>query len=97
MLSLFLARVVLLNGQQTTRPHAIDCKIYGQCTDPSCGYIAGHPELRAVLKERTKVAKEALKKKSQDQAAMIAGMRPPTSAQFDTELKHIFAESNLDR
>ncbi len=91
------ARQVVLNGQLVTRPHALDCAEYGPCSDPTCDYLPGHPELRAAKKEREKVAKLAVKKKEQEQAAALAGMKPPVSLMLDEKLNNAMANANMSR
>lgn len=76
----------MLDGQQIIRPHKYDCEKNGPCMNPSCGYEAGHPELRAKQKERVKVAKQQAKLIKDNNTAAIAGMNPPKNNQVDVLL-----------
>src|SRR5690242_10954064 len=96
--SYILGTIRFVDGQQVTRPHSYDCKKYGKCTGfKSCGKLQQHPEHKAAMKEKAKLATAAAKRKTQDQAAAIAGMKPPMSPEFDVKVNKAFASANLKR
>jgi hypothetical protein len=89
---------LVVDGQRIIRRHSLDCKIFGKCVDvKSCGYVAGHREQNAAVREEKKVLEAASKLKKQEVAAAIAGMKSPTSKNFDIQLNQAFSSANLDK
>ena len=87
----------MYNGQKVRRPHPYDCAVYGKCTDPNCGYEAGHPEARKAAKQRAKAAKAAAKLKQQQDRAAISGLNQTNSVEFDGALQDAMEQAGFDR
>lgn len=75
-----------------------------QCTDPKCGYVRGHPELREAINARAKAEKQAAKAKKtaakleqEERQALMAGMKPPTTSNFQTIVDQTFTKANITR
>jgi hypothetical protein len=90
-----VGRKVLENGVFRVIPHVIDCVQFGKCTNPSCGYEAGHQEHRAAMKEQKRATKAAVTQKQQEQIAAVAGMKAPISLALDQQLKEALTNSNM--
>ncbi len=92
---LTVGRKVLENGVLRVIPHVVDCVKFGKCTNPGCGYEAGHQEHRAAIKEQKRATKAAAIQKQQQQVAAVAGMKAPISLALDQQLQEALTNSNM--
>ena len=97
MLLCMLATIVMFNGQPIRRAHEYDCKIYGKCEDPNCGYPNGHPEVYKAKKRREKISKAEAKRQQQQKLAAIAGIEQASTSDFDAVLQDALAQAGIDR